>query len=325
MLSRVADSIFWLNRYVERADSYARFIDVNLNLTLDLPPGMEEQWLPLVYTTGDNQLFEKMYGDYTRENVLRFLIQDEKNPSSIRSCLYRARENARSVREGLSLEVWEHINSFYIFVRDSMRDFDAILRDPMAFCEQIKRHNHLFLGIFDTTLSRTEGWHFGNIGRQVERAEKSARMLDVKYFILFPRVDDVGATFDLLQWSSVLKSVSAFEMYNRVYDRVLPANIVQFLVLNSEFPRSIRFCMAEAESSIKAITGSPIRSYSNAAEKKLGLFRSELDYTDIADVFNYGLHEYLDLVQVKLNDIGDALFQTFFEFDPPAPGASPTA
>ena len=170
MLSRVADSIYWMNRYMERADSYARFIDVNLNLTLDLPPGMAEQWSPLVYTTGDNRLFSEISSEASREQVLRFLIQEERNPSSIRSCLLRARENARSVREHLSLELWEHINSCYIAVRDSTADIEAILREPVEFCQRIKRNHQLFLGLFDLTLSRGEAWYFGDIGRQAERA-----------------------------------------------------------------------------------------------------------------------------------------------------------
>ncbi|MBX7057064.1 MAG: alpha-E domain-containing protein [Leptospirales bacterium] len=313
MLSRVADSIYWMNRYMERADSYARFIDVNLNLTLDLPPGMAEQWSPLVYTTGDNRLFSEISSEASREQVLRFLIQEERNPSSIRSCLLRARENARSVREHLSLELWEHINSCYIAVRDSTADIEAILREPVEFCQRIKRNHQLFLGLFDLTLSRGEAWYFGDIGRQAERADKTTRMLDVKYFVLLPRADDIGESFDLLQWSSVLKSASAFEMYTRVYDQVLPAKIVQFLLLSAEFPRALRFCMAQADSSLRAITGSPPRGFANSAEKKLGLFRSELDFTDIDEIFRFGLHEYLDLAQSKLNDIGEALAETFFE------------
>lgn len=313
MLSRVAESIYWLSRYIERADSYARFIDVNVNLTLDLPPGMAEQWSPLVYTTGDNRLFDQLYPSAGRENVLRFLIQEERNPSSIGSCLARARENARSVREHLSLEIWEQLNSFYLSVRDAISDLDRILHDPFEFCDLIKEQNHLFLGLFDTTLSRTEAWQFGAIGRQIERADKTTRMLDVKYYVLLPRADDIGNSFDLLQWSSVLKSASAYEMYTRIYDRILPASIVRFLVLSAEFPRSLRFCMAEADGALRAVTGSPARGFANPAEKKLGLFRAELDFTDIGDIFSFGLHEYLDLVQIKLNDIGAALAETFFD------------
>ncbi len=138
-------------------------------------------------------------------------------------------------------------------------------------------------------------------------------MLDVKYYVLLPRADDIGNSFDLLQWSSVLKSASAYEMYTRIYDRILPASIVRFLVLSAEFPRSLRFCMAEADGALRAVTGSPARGFANPAEKKLGLFRAELDFTDIGDIFSFGLHEYLDLVQIKLNDIGAALAETFFD------------
>ncbi len=319
MLSRAADSIYWMNRYLERAENYARFIDANRNLTLDLPPGMAEQWRPLISTTGDQDLFDRLYDEQIsdREQVLRFLIEDRENPSSIRSCLYRARENARSVREMLSLEIWEQINEIYLRSREAMSPgrLPGVLADPLPFCTMIKEMSHLYFGLFDATLSHGEGWHFGMLGRQLERADQTTRLLDVKYFILLPRAEDVGRSFDLLQWSSVLKSASAFEMYNRVYDRVEPRFLVSFLIFDREFPRSILFCIVRAAESLQKITGSGERRFANHPEKGLGRLRSDLEYTEVKEVFQVGLHEYLDGLQQRMNEIGVGLHNTYFRID----------
>jgi uncharacterized alpha-E superfamily protein len=306
-----------MNRYIERAENYARFIDANLNLTLDLPPGMAEQWEPLISATGDNALFTTLHDVADRRNVLRFLIEQRENPSSIRSCLYRARENARSIREMLSLEIWEHLNEFYLRSRDAMQEdrLKDVLRDPLPFCQLVKEMSHLYYGLFETTLSHSEGWHFGMLGRQLERADQTTRLLDVKYFILLPRVEDVGLSFDLLQWSSVLKSASAFEMYSRIYDRIDPRSIVRFLLFDPEFPRSIRFCAIRTAASLRRITGSSERGFANHAEKLIGRLRSDLDYTEIKEVFEIGLHEYLDRIQMRLNEIGGALHDAYFRLE----------
>lgn len=315
MLSRVADSIYWMNRYLERAENYARFIDANLNLTLDLPPGMAEQWAPLIQVTGDESLFREHFDEPSREAVLRFLMDERENPSSIRSCIFRARENARSIREMLSLEIWEQLNEFYLKSREAMdtpATLAATLEDPLPFCRLVQEKCHLFYGLFETTLSHGEGWHFGALGRQLERADQTTRLLDVKYYILLPTVEDVGRSFDLLQWSSVLKSASAFEMYTRVYDRIEPRKIVRFLLFDRQFPRSIAFCAARAGGSLGQITGSRDRSFANTVEKNLGRLRSELEYTEISEVFDIGLHEYLDRLQLRLNEIGLGLQASYF-------------
>ena len=315
MLSRVADSIYWLNRYMERAENYARFIDANMNLTLDLPAGMPEQWQPLVFATGDRDLYLENYGDFDKNSVLRFLIEDKRNPSSIYSCLHRARENARGIRDWLSLDTWEHINDHFMEIRSAMDNIDPILRDPLPFTNTVRKACLFFFGLADTTVSHSEGWHFGHLGRLVERADKTSRLLDVKYFILLPKADDVGGSFDLLQWSSVLKSASAYEMFHRRFDRISPRHIAEFLILDNEFPRAVRFCMEHAEESLRKISGRSSRGFTNPAEKALGRFRSQLDYTDIKDIFNQGLHEFLDLLQSRMNEIDVALHETFFQLD----------
>ncbi len=312
MLSRVANSIYWMNRYIERAENYSRLINVNLNISLDLPPGLSEQWLPLVLTTGDEQAFFHRYGEATKSNVLDFMVSDSDNPNSILSCLKQARENARTVRESISIEMWEHINRTYHFVLEAVSQPEWKRLNAANFFNEVRRNCQLFLGIVDTTISRTEGWHFGTIGHFIERADKTSRFLDMKYFILLPDVKDVGSTLDLMQWTAILKSASAYQMYRRQYSKITPADIAQFLIFSQDFPRSIRFALMQAESSLHAITGTPLSTFSKNKKKKLGQLRSELEYTDIQDIMAKGLHESLDSIQHRLNEIDTFIYETFF-------------
>ncbi|MBL9123127.1 MAG: alpha-E domain-containing protein, partial [Planctomycetaceae bacterium] len=176
MLSRVADSIFWMSRYLERAENVARFIDVNLNLTLDLGDSLGEQWEPLVATTGDHADFRERYGSATQQNVLSFLTFDSKNPNSILSCLRGARDNARTVRENISSAMWEEVNKFYLTVRGAAAG-GGMLDSPYDFYNQIRLSSNLLVGIMDSTMSRGEGWHFARMGRLLERADKTSRIL----------------------------------------------------------------------------------------------------------------------------------------------------
>ncbi|MBL8018399.1 MAG: alpha-E domain-containing protein [Leptospirales bacterium] len=306
MLSRVADSIYWMNRYLERAENYARFLDVNLHLALDQPLAVSEQWMPLVETTGDRELFIEQYGSATTSHALRFLISDETNPNSIFSCVRSARENAALVREMLSGEMWLHINKFYLTLTDALKPGDE-LKDHSEFLQWVKDNCALHMGIMDSTLSHSEAWHFGCLGRYLERADKTSRLLDIKYFYLLAKPEDVGSTVDLLQWQAVLRSASALEMFRRSEGSITPAAVASFLILHPDFPRTIRFCLNKAEASLRELTPSGSGTFRNEVEKRLGAFRSQLDYTDIGDVFKFGMHEYLDMIQVKLNEIGDAL------------------
>jgi len=315
MLSRVADSIFWMNRYIERAENVARFIDVNLHLMLDLPVGTTEQWEPLVQTTGDHLMFQERFGQATKENVVAFLTFDAGNPNSIFSCLRGARENARSVREIISPEMWEQVNKFYLMVR-AAASAGGVMEAPHDFFTEIKRASHLYVGITDATMSHGEGWHFGRLGRLLERADKTSRILDVKYFILLPSATDVGTPIDDIQWSAVLKSASAFEMYRQRHGRIAPGRVADFLVLDREFPRAMRYCVVKAEESLHAISGSPVGTFQNAAEQRLGRLRSELDYAQIQEIIIGGLHEFLGAFQAKLNHVGEAIFDTFFALRP---------
>jgi len=315
MLSRVADSIYWLNRYIERAENVARFIDVNLQLMLDLPVGTTEQWAPLVDTTGDHVLFQERYGETTRENVVAFLTFDTDNPNSIYACLRAARENARSVREIISSEMWEQVNTFYLMVRDAVAQ-ERVLAEPHAFFTEVKMASHLFVGITDVTMSHNAGWHFGRLGHLLERADKTSRILDVKYYLLLPQVTDVGTSVDDIQWSAVLKSASAFEMYRKRFGRMRPDQVADFLMLDREFPRAMHYCLVQAEESLHAISGSPMGAFQNLAEQRLGRLRSELDYAQIDEIIASGLHEFLDAFQGKLNDVDTAIFETFVALRP---------
>ena len=314
MLSRVADSIYWLHRYVERAENIARFMDVNLTLLLDSPIGVAQQWEPLILITGDRNLFQERYGEATAENVIRFLTFDRNYPNSIISCLIAARENARSVREVISSEMWQQINAFYHFVNDAAANPPA---DLSTFFNQVKQESHLFIGIASATMTHNEGWHFGSIGRLLERADKTSRILDVKYFILLPSVRDVGTTLDELQWMALLKSASAYEMYRKQgIHRITPTSVAEFLVLDRDFPRSIRYCIQRAERSLHQITGTPESTWTSPVERTFGKLRSDLEYLTMDDIIDSGLHEFLDSLQRKMNDMGEKMFEAFFALEP---------
>jgi uncharacterized alpha-E superfamily protein len=315
MLSRVADSVYWIGRYLERAENVARFIDVNLNLMLDVSHRSGEQWAPLVQTSDDEQRFFERYDAPSRENVIRFLTFDASNPNSILSCVTAARENARSVREIISSEMWEQVNSFYHSVRDGARGME-LLTAPNEFYVQVKMASHLFDGITNATMSKGEAWHFLRAGCMLERADKTSRIVDVKYFILLPDVSDIGSTFDSIQWAALLKSASAHEMYSKRHRRIAPEKIVGFLILNREFPRAVRYCVMEAEQCLHAISGSSEDSFSNVAEQRIGRLAAELNYAQVDEIIADGLHEYLDSLQGKLNRVSDAITETFFSLRP---------
>ena len=324
MLSRVANSIFWMSRYLERAENVARFIDVNLNMTLGLDGGPMHQWEPLVYTTGDYALFKERHGEASQQNVIRFLAFDPEYPNSIVSCLRAARENARTVREIIASEMWEEVNKFYLMVRGAGPGWWS-LRTMQEFFHQVKLSGHLLAGITDATMSHGEAWHFGRMGRLLERADKTTRILDVKYYILLPSPDAIGTPFDSLQWAALLKSASALEMYRKVHGRITAQAVADFLILDRDFPRAVHFCLIRAEESLHLITGTRHGAFANSAEKHLGRLRAELDFTQMQDILDAGLHEYLDQLQHRLNEIGDAVFDTFFEVRREPATASQTA
>ncbi len=317
MLSRVADAIYWMSRYVERAENVARFVDVNLHLALDYPEG-GSQWEPLVATTGDAEIFAERYaskGGASRDNVLEFLTFDRESPNSIISCLAHARENARSVREIISSEMWEQVNHAYLMVMEAARSKVA-LEAPHDFFTEIKQASQLFVGITYLTMSHNEAWHFGRLGRLLERADKTSRILDVKYFLLLPQPTDVGTALDALHWGALLRSASAFEMYRKRHGGITPAKVVEFLILERRFPRTVRYCLNKAERSLHAITGASLGTWTNGAERELGRLNAELSYADTKEILAQGLHEYIDSLQQRLNYVGSSVYETFFAMKP---------
>jgi uncharacterized alpha-E superfamily protein len=316
MLSRVADSLYWISRYVERAENVARFIYVNTLLSLDLGSEYVEQWKPLISASGDDGLFARFYKEPTRENVIQFLTFDARNPNSILSSVMAARENARIDRQYITLEMWEQINRFYLMMQGGARDAGQFRTPHQDFFFEVTMASHLFLGITDSTMTHNEGWHFCRVGRMIERADKTSRILDAKYFILLPSIDAVGTSYDDIMWSAVLRSTSAFEMYRKRFQLVSPDRIVEFLVLDGEFPRAIRHCLIEAEESLRSISGTPEGTFRNSAEQQLGRLCAELNYVQVSEIISRGLHEFLDDVQVRLNLIGDAIHSAFFALQP---------
>lgn len=320
MLSRVAESIHWMARYIERAENVARIMDANYHMILDLPAGVGEQWEPLVVTTGDEKRFAELYPEFSRENVLQFLAFDLRNPNSILSCLQAARENARSVRELISSEMWQQVNSFYLLLKEASRQGGRI-ELPHEFFVEIMMSSHLFAGLTENTMTHGEGWEFARLGRMLERADKTARIIDVKYFILLPSVDYVGMPYDHILWGALLRSASAFEMYRKRYGQIAPDQIIEFLILDSEFPRAIHHCLITAEQALRNISGTPRSRFTNPAEKSLGRLLADIDYTQIEEIKTTGLHEFIDNLQTRLNQVGGAVYETFFAY-PVIPAAA---
>jgi uncharacterized alpha-E superfamily protein len=316
MLSRLADSLYWMSRYVERAENVARFIDVNTWLSLDLPDGYQEQWSPLISTTGDDALFAKHHDQATKRNVINFLTFDTRNPNSILSTISAARENARLARQYITLETWERVNRFYLAIQNGARLAARGFEPGPDFFTEVMTASHLFLGTIYATMSHNEGWHFCRLGRLIERADKTSRILDTKYYLLLPSIDAVGTPYDDLMWAAVLRSTSAFEMYRKRFQQISPDRIVEFIVLDREFPRAIHYCVTAADASLHAISGTPIGTFGNPAEQHIGRLCAELNYVQVREIIKRGLHEFLDNIQIRLNMVGDAVHASFFALQP---------
>ena len=309
MLSRAASSIYWMSRYLERAENVARIVSVNMHLMLDmgLAPGAA-QWKPLVTTSGDDADFTKRYRDYTEANVLYFLTFDDKNPNSIISCINNARENARTVRDVISSEMWEQLNALYHLVQKHSRKRQG--ENLEEFYVQIRAGSNLFGGISENTMSHGEGWHFARLGRMLERADKTARILDVKYFLLLPKGEYVDSPYDAVEWGAVLKSASAFEMYRKHFNHINYKDVADFLIFDPVFPRSMLFCVATAAESLKAITTE--LDVKVAAQIEMKKLQKILSATAIQTVLSNGLHEFIDIFQFNLNVVDHAIYSSFF-------------
>src|ERR1700731_1684 len=315
MLSRVADSLYWMSRYIGRPENNEGLADVNLQFLLDLAnqpqADTQQQWNPIISSLEENELFVALYDKLDGKAALDFVTLQENNPNSIYSCLTLARENARTTREQISSEMWEQINRLYLFVKsDSAKKL--VRTSPYEFFKRIITGSHLFQGITDATMTHAEGWDFIRIGRLLERADCTSRILDVKYHILLPSGEKVGGNVDTIQWMSVLKSCSALEAYRKVYvGQVAPWKVAEFIITHSAFPRSIRFSVDCFDAALHHISGSNESKYANEAERLSGRLRSDLDYVTIGDIFKFGLHEYLEQIQERLVEISDAMHSSY--------------
>lgn len=316
MLSRVANCLYWMARYIERAENISRIVDVNLQMLLDMRNLDDEHlaahWLPIVQATGDEELFFKLHPQATGQAVTDFLVFQPENPNSIVSCVFLARENARTVRDQLTVELWEEFNKLYWFVRTPQAR-EVWNQSPTDFFQQVKAGSVAIIGLTNSTLIRNEGWWFTQVGEFLERADQTTRIIDTRHHALPARGIPTKVTpADALAWSAILRSCSAWDAYKSLHGAdVRPHLVAEFLLLNDDFPRSARFCVAQANHALREISGVGVGRFTNEAEKLAGRLEAELQFSTIEDLFEPGLHEYLDGMQGRLNRIAQALFDTY--------------
>jgi uncharacterized alpha-E superfamily protein len=303
-------------RYLERAENTARLLDVNLHLMLDYE-GLEvqdspEHWLPLIESHGEAELFAKLYHRADSHSVVEYLAFNPENPNSIFSCIATARENARSVRDEIPAEMWEVINAMYHKLRGS--DSSSIWsQGPYEFFESLKADSLLFQGLAESTYVHDHGYKFMQAGRYLERADQTSRILDTKHFMAASANNsEPGGSIDLAEWMAVLRSCSAFEAYHRRYvDEIQPANVAEFLVLSSVFPRSMRFCVGALDYHLRSISSTQAGQFTNRAEQLCGRLRYAINYTTIDEILRTGLHEFIDQFQLQLIDIHRAILDSY--------------
>lgn len=333
MLSRHADSCYWIGRSVERAEATARMVDVHYHSGLEsfLPLVMDEDWteesplLPwhsvLAISGGASQYAER-YGQPNERDMLYFFAFDPDNPNSILSVWRSARENARSIRDEISSEMWEALNIAYLRLQDWTID-RLTIQSPHEFFLTVVNDSHLFQGVLNRTLSMGEARDWIDAGRFLERGDQTARMLDVRYHdILAPRGDAALAQpgldvpqepLDTHAWIAVLKSVCAFEMYRKAHrEGIVPIKVVDFLVLDPQFPASVRHCVERVEGCLHRISGTPRDGEAtNEAERLIGRLRSDLRYLQAEEIVASGLHSFLSGVERRVVALGDAISRTY--------------
>jgi uncharacterized alpha-E superfamily protein len=266
-------------------------------------------------TTGDHEHFERRHRDATPEAVAWFLTFDPAYPNSILSSLSLARDNARTVREIISREMWQELNEFYLMVKHQSRE-QFRLGEMGDFFRRVKLSGIHYEGVTNATLSRGEAWSFARLGRLLERADKTSRILDVQYYLLSSSPSELGPV-DQIGWGALLNSASALQMYRQHHHETSPAKVARFLLLSRQFPRAISYCVSEAQLSLHAITGTPIKACNHESERLLGRLQATLSYASIEDVMAEGLHEYIDELQTALNQIGGAIQAGFFGYGLP--------
>src|SRR4029450_11376103 len=295
MLCRTANELFWMSRHIERAENAARLLDVTYKMSL-LPyevvePGLAwaEPWVVPLVTSGLVTSYYEQYSELAAENVLRLMIFDSANPSSIYSCLYAARESARSVRGAITSEMYEDLNSAWLEMRDC--DYSTLeTRGVSEFLDWVKMRSHLFRGVTFGTMLRDEAYHFIRLGTHIERADNTARILDVKYHTLLPSAADVGGAVDYYHWSALLRSVSGFEAHRKIYsDVIAPGRVAELLILREDMPRSLHSCVNFIHETLQVLCD----DNSKQIEAVAGELHAELRHGRTDEIIKLGLHEYL--------------------------------
>lgn len=308
MLSRTADHLFWMARYTERAENTARMLDVNVQTAM-LPQSAqdaEQGWRAMLSISELQPLFDHRYDILTPKDVLDFMVRDPSNPSSIASCLTHARENARAVRGSLTTEVWETLNTTWLDMRNLLKD-GALERDPSNFFEWVKYRSHLSRGVTIGTMLKDEAVHFIRLGTFLERADNTARLLDVKFHGA-EKNDDPDTPLDFYYWAAILRSVSGFEIYRKVYrDVITPARVAELLMLRADMPRSLLACMDEVVANLRQVRNDA----SPKTERLAGKLHAELQFAHIEDILAEGLHDYLTVFLERIFELGNRVSRDF--------------
>ncbi len=314
MLSRIADSLYWMSRYLERAGNTARLLEINLLYLLEAEDALPEvaQWKPLLAISVSEDAYAACYGssEITQRKVIQFMTAERSNPSSIRSSLRLARENARVVRDRISKEMWEAMNQLWLQLERQLEAPPAPQGAPALYAE-VRNGVARFHGLTLNTMMRGEGWAFYQLGTCLERADMTARILDVKYHLLLPDLSMVGSPLDYYQWAALLRSLSGFEAYRRKYHAGLrPIDVTEFVILERDFPRSLLFCVERMDQALETIRGEAADGASAAAVRRLHEF---VEATSAADIYAAGLHEYLDGFLLHVSELHAALQTDYFE------------
>ena len=303
LLGRTANGLYWMNRYIERAENMARLVDAGLRLALTRTANTADEWSSVLAGAGSQFQFQSTGRDLDEVNVFDYLLRDTTNPSSVMSSIETARSNARMVRTALTRETWEAINEAWMALKRILaRPIDQ--RDLPTVLDAIKRETALIRGAFYGTMLRNEIFDFSQIGTFVERADNTARILDVKYYVLLPSVSWVGSSLDNYQWSGILRSVSAHRSYRWVYDvDYKPTNIADFLILNRRMPRSLAYCYKNLADSLGHLA--EVYGDSHPCHETVAQISGRLKAGTIKEVFDTGLHEFLSDFIRDNNRLGD--------------------
>jgi uncharacterized alpha-E superfamily protein len=302
-------------RYIERVENTVRLMDVNWHLMLDLPHVHTNEWESLLHVSGDYDLFMSAYPEISAENVMRFMTFDALNPNSMSSCLTGARENARAVRDVVTPEMWELLNSIYLMVKSYDSKSRGFYRNPYEFYHEIQSSVLHFYGVADATMFRGQNWQFFRLGTLLERADKTTRILDVRYFLLLPSLREVGTALDDLQWAALLRSVSSLEPFVKHYGPVHARGIMRYLLLDTRNPRSVAHCMRRADQALRDISGTSTGTFGNDAERRSGQLCADLNYLTVDEIVRLGLHETLDDLQIRMNHVHCAVSELYFNPD----------